>query len=196
MSIETGAIRACHRANTFKAVPGWSIQAAPSSKPPAAIAAQTCSKSLPSSTPGRSNTLRPGARSCQRQPRQLWCRSACRRRHLGPVGKKLSLEQSGATSLRAIVKDLGRFIREGPSNFGLGTHQQIERDEVRDHQHGHVDDRDRVCGTQLPRQRRKSDLDGVVIVKDDVDYPHEIEGDDKRPKERTYPYREKRQDGQ
>jgi len=66
---------------------------------------------------------------------------------------------------------------------------------VRDHQHGHVDDRDRVRGAQLPRQRRKANLGGVVIVEDEIDHPHEIERRDEQPKERTYPYREKRQDG-
>src|SRR6266849_932576 len=90
----------------------------------------------------------------------------------------------------------GGIADEGLRRLGPRTHQQIERGAVRDHQQGHVDDRDRVCGSQLPRQRRKVDLDGVVIIEDDVGRPHEIEGDDERPKERTYPYREKRQHGQ
>ncbi|MGA9978976.1 MAG: hypothetical protein WBQ08_10115 [Candidatus Sulfotelmatobacter sp.] len=67
---------------------------------------------------------------------------------------------------------------------------------MRDHQHGHVDDRDRVCGAQLPRQCRKADLDGVVIVGDKVDHSHNIKGHDKQPKERTYSHREKREDGE
>jgi nitrate/nitrite transporter NarK len=29
---------------------------------------------------------------------------------------------------------------------------------VRDHQHGYVDDRDRICGAQLSRQIRRADL--------------------------------------
>src|SRR5579862_3488905 len=37
--------------------------------------------------------------------------------------------------------------------------------------------------------------DGVVIVADEVDRPHNIKGDDEQPKERTYPDRQKRQDG-
>src|SRR6266403_1641841 len=37
---------------------------------------------------------------------------------------------------------------------------------------------------------------GVVIVEDEIDYPHEIESHDKQPKERTYPYHEKRQHGE
>jgi hypothetical protein len=71
---------------------------------------------------------------------------------------------------------------------GLRTQQQIECDDVRDHQHGHVDDRDRIRGAQLPRQRRKANLGGVVIVADEVNRPNEIEGDDEKPEERTYPY--------
>src|SRR6266853_343862 len=85
---------------------------------------------------------------------------------------------------------------EGSNRLGLITQQQIECDDVRDHQHGHVDDRDRVCGAQLPRHRRKADLNGVVIVEDKVDHSHEIEGNDEQPKEWTYPYREKREDGE
>ena len=36
----------------------------------------------------------------------------------------------------------------------------------------------------------------MVVVDDDVGCPHEIEGDDERPKQRTYPCGEKRQNGQ
>jgi hypothetical protein len=56
--------------------------------------------------------------------------------------------------------------------------QQIECGDVRDYQQGHVDDRDRVGGTQLPRQRGKAELVAVLIVDDDVDRAYEIEGDD------------------
>src|SRR5260370_38664617 len=48
----------------------------------------------------------------------------------------------------------------------------------------------------MSRQRGKADLDGVVIVEDEIDPPHEIEGDYEQPKEWTYPYREKRKDRQ
>src|SRR5260370_3598001 len=51
-------------------------------------------------------------------------------------------------------------------------------------------------GDNFLRQRGKADLDCVVIVEDEVDHPHEIEGDDEKPEERTYSYREKRQDGE
>jgi hypothetical protein len=67
---------------------------------------------------------------------------------------------------------------------------------VRDHEHWHVDDRYCISCALLPRQRRKTNLDGVVVVEDDVDRSHEIEGDDEQPKERTYSYREKGQYGQ
>jgi len=43
--------------------------------------------------------------------------------------------------------------------------------------------------------RWKADLD-VVIVDDEVDRAHEIEGEDERPEERANPHREKRQHGQ
>src|ERR1700731_2491222 len=41
----------------------------------------------------------------------------------------------------------------------------------------------------------KVQLDGVVIVADEVGRSHDIEGDDEQPKERTYPDSQKRQDG-
>src|SRR5205085_10473627 len=41
----------------------------------------------------------------------------------------------------------------------------------------------------------KVQLDGVVIVADEVGHAHDIEGDDEQPKERTYPHSQKRQDG-
>ena len=78
------------------------------------------------------------------------------------------------------------------SRLGLRKQQQIECDDVRDHQQGHVDDRDRVRGAQLPRQRRKASVGGVVIVEDEVDHSNEIEGNDEKPEEWTHPYREKR----
>lgn len=42
----------------------------------------------------------------------------------------------------------------------------------------------------------KAGLNGVVIVENYVRCPHEIEGDDKSPEQRTYPSGEKRQNGQ
>jgi hypothetical protein len=78
----------------------------------------------------------------------------------------------------------------------LRMHQQIERDDVRNHQRGHVNDRDHVRTAQLPRYRRKAGLDGVVVVEDEVDSSHEIEGDDQQPKERTCVYRQDRQESQ
>jgi hypothetical protein len=90
----------------------------------------------------------------------------------------------------------GRIADEGRSHLGLRTHQQIKGHGVRDHQYGHVDDRDRVCDVQLPCQRGKVDLDGVVIVKDEVDRPNQIESDDEQPEQRTNPYGERRQGGQ
>src|SRR5271156_3202267 len=89
-----------------------------------------------------------------------------------------------------------RITGESPRRLWLTTHQQIERDEVRDHQQRYVDDRDRVCGTQLPRHCRKADPSRVVIVDDDVGHPHYIEGEHEKPEERTYPDREQRQDSQ
>ena len=89
-----------------------------------------------------------------------------------------------------------RIASEGSDRLGLGTQQQIECDDVRDHQQGHVDDRDPVHGAQLPRHCRKADLGGVVVVENEIDRSHEIEGDYKQPKEWTYPHREKRQHSQ
>ena len=36
----------------------------------------------------------------------------------------------------------------------------------------------------------------MVIVEDDIARPYEIESENEQPKERTYPHREQRQDGQ
>ena len=80
--------------------------------------------------------------------------------------------------------------------LGMRTHQPIECDDVRDHQHGHVDESGSRMWRPTGPPSRKPDLDGVVIVEDEVGRPHEIEGDHEQPKERPYPYGEKRQDGQ
>jgi hypothetical protein len=61
----------------------------------------------------------------------------------------------------------------------LGTQQKIECDDVRDHQHGHIHDRDHIRRSQLPRQCWKPDLRGVVIVEDEIDQPNEIERDER-----------------
>src|SRR5258708_22974 len=85
---------------------------------------------------------------------------------------------------------------ESGSGRGQMTPQQIEGGDVCDNEQRYVDERDRVGGAKLPRQRRKPDLVAVIIVDDDVDCSHKIEGDNQRPKDRTYPHREKRQHGQ
>src|SRR6185437_870498 len=70
-----------------------------------------------------------------------------------------------------------------------GTRQPIERQNMGNHQDRHVEDRDRVDGAQLSRERGQVDLGGMVIVDEDVGCTHDIEGNDKRPEQRTYPYR-------
>src|ERR1051326_5419925 len=85
---------------------------------------------------------------------------------------------------------------KGASHLGLRPQQPIERDDVGDHQNRNIEHRNHVSGAQLPHYRRKSTLDGVVIVKDEVDCPNEIESNDEQPEERTNSYGEKRQDGQ
>ena len=85
---------------------------------------------------------------------------------------------------------------KGPSHLRLRPQQPIERDDVGDHQNRNIEYWDHIGGAQLPHYRRKSALDGVVIVKDEVDCPNEIESDDEQPEERTNSYGEKRQDGQ
>src|SRR5215469_3790519 len=89
----------------------------------------------------------------------------------------------------------GRLTNQAPSCLSVAQ-QDVERGEVCDHQHGHVDDRDRVRGTQLARQRRKGALGGVVIVENEVDHSHEIKGDYEQPKERPYSYCQKRHNGE
>ena len=66
--------------------------------------------------------------------------------------------------------------------------------QVCDHQHRHEDNRNRVGRAQLPRRCRYADPGSVVIVENEIDHPHEIKDDYEQPKDRTYPYREKRQD--
>ncbi len=80
--------------------------------------------------------------------------------------------------------------------LGMWAYQPIESGDMRDHQHWYVENRDRVCCAQLPCQRRKSDLDGMVIVEEEVGCSNEIEGHYEQPKERTYPHGEQGQDGQ
>jgi hypothetical protein len=63
---------------------------------------------------------------------------------------------------------------ENGSCVGPMARQPIESDEVRDHQHWHIENRDRVRGTQLARDSWKTELDGVVVVEEDVGRPHEI----------------------
>ena len=81
----------------------------------------------------------------------------------------------------------GHRLRDGfagdcPNCLRLPARQQIERDNVRDHQRGHVDDRNRIGGAQLPGDRRKADVDRVVVIEDQVRCSHEIEPDDEQPK--------------
>jgi hypothetical protein len=45
---------------------------------------------------------------------------------------------------------------------------------VRDHQHGHIDDRDHIGRAQFTRERRKADLVAMIIVDDDVGCSDEI----------------------
>jgi hypothetical protein len=66
------------------------------------------------------------------------------------------------------------------SCLGLRTYQQIESDDVRNHQRGHVDDGDRVGGAQLPWYRGEANLVAVEVVDDDIRRANDIEGDDER----------------
>src|SRR5215469_5376542 len=74
--------------------------------------------------------------------------------------------------------------------------QEVECDYVGHHQQGYIDNRNRIGGAQLPRDRRKAVLSGVVVINDEIGYPHEIENDDKRPEQRTDPCGQKRQHGE
>ena len=55
-------------------------------------------------------------------------------------------------ALHDAISGHGRIADVRSSRFGLGTDQQIECGDVRDHQQRHVDDRDRVGGAQLSRR--------------------------------------------
>ena len=67
---------------------------------------------------------------------------------------------------------------------------------MRDHQQRHVDDRNRIGGTELSWHHIKASLNGVEVVDDDVRCPREIECDNEKPEERAYPCGEKRRNGQ
>lgn len=56
-----------------------------------------------------------------------------------------------------------RLASQDSNRVGLGTQQEIDCEDVRNHQQGHVEDRNRVRGAKLPRQQRKANLDGVVV---------------------------------
>src|SRR5207253_2535129 len=99
----------------------------------------------------------------------------------------------GEPTLRETDLRSCRIAGGRPGRLGPGTQQQIEGGDVRDHQQGHVDDRDRVCGAQFSRQRGKAGLVAVIIVDDDVGRSQQMEGDDQGPEERAYPDGEKRQ---
>ena len=57
---------------------------------------------------------------------------------------------------------------------------------MRDHQQGHVDDRIRVGGAQLSRSRRNAGLDGVGVVHEEVDDPHDVECSDEQPEQQAF----------
>ena len=76
---------------------------------------------------------------------------------------------------RVAAVDCGtNSIRLLRSCLGLRTHQPVESDEVRDHQHWHVDDRNDVGSAELPCQRRQTAPDGVVVGLEEIDGSDEI----------------------
>jgi len=78
----------------------------------------------------------------------------------------------------------------------LRTQQEVKRNDVSDHEHGHVDDRYEVCNAELAGYCRDASPDRMVIIEDEIDHSHQIEGRDEQPKEWTYPYGKKRQDSE
>ena len=107
-------------------------------------------------------------------------------------------QDEAATAFLFFETGLGCGCAGGDDLIGRGqrAQQPIESDEVRDHQHGDVEDGDNVSGTHLPGDCGKAGADGVEIVEEDIGHADEIEGDDERPEERTHPYGEKREEGQ
>ena len=63
----------------------------------------------------------------------------------------------------------GGIAAEHPSRIALRAQKQIECDDVRNHQQGHVDDGNHVGRAQLAGQSWESDFSSVVIVEDEVD---------------------------
>ena len=55
--------------------------------------------------------------------------------------------------------DAGKLVRA----IGVEMQKHIESDHVRDHQLGHIDDRDRVRGAQLPRPAQEGQPAGVCF---------------------------------
>ena len=107
----------------------------------------------------------------------------------GRVGNCVSdIEHVRSPGLWCVLRHRPTLRLADPANAPVNRRQRRG-----DHQSGHVDDGYRVCGAQLPRECRKTKLIAVIIVDDEVGRSHEIEGDDERPKERTYPDGEQRQ---
>jgi len=55
----------------------------------------------------------------------------------------MTLEEIIRSDRNVLQSDLRRGRIAGEGRLGLRARQQTECDDVRDHQHGHVDDRDR-----------------------------------------------------
>ena len=121
-----------------------------------------------------------------------------------PVGVEEQLFQDGARCrVVELVPTLHVNRASSQSRFqaasktiGLAAQQPVKRNHVRDHEHGHIEDRDRICGAKLARVRREIALNSVAIVEDEIARPDEIEGDDKGPEKRTDPDRGESQHGQ
>jgi CO/xanthine dehydrogenase Mo-binding subunit len=123
---------------------------------------------------------------------------------LPPPSSQLAAKCRATASMAARCSFLNTLMRPilgcgrtcGKGAPRLRTQQEIERGDMGDHQQGHVDHRDRIGDAQLPRHLSKPELDRMVIVENEVDHPHEIEGHDEEPEQRAHPDREKRQHGQ
>jgi len=63
---------------------------------------------------------------------------------------------------------------------------------MRDHQRGHVEIGIALVAPSCPVNRRKAQPNDVVVVDDEVGCPNEIETDDERPEQLTYPCGRKR----
>src|SRR5579871_5297642 len=117
-----------------------------------------------------------------------------------PLAGAAAARSAMQAARRYLMLDLRRKIRlvSRRPRHGLpfGTREQVERNAVRDHQRGHVQDRYRISGAQLTGNLRKIEYRPVIVVDEDVDRPDDVECDEERIEKGGDPERHERKQRQ